>query len=87
MILIDSGVDEHPLGTVEKIGEIKLKAWDVASTRETDAIYYTSISRFKGLESNVVLLVKDELKDLENNRRFYAQCTRAKSILKIFYTK
>ena len=85
VILIDSGVDEHLLATVSRIGDIELKPWDVNSQRDPGIIYYTSISRFKGLENNVVLLVKDELKDLENNRRFYAQCTRAKSILKLFY--
>ena len=86
VMLIDSGVKEHPLGTINRIGEFDLRPWDVDSQRDPEILYFTSISRFKGLESNVVLLIKEELKGLEDNRRFYAQCTRAKSVLYVLFT-
>jgi hypothetical protein len=84
VILLDGSVAEHPLNKIEKLGNHQLKPWDVNSEREHNIIYFTSISRFKGLESNVILLVSDSNQDFYQNKRFYTQCTRAKSLLKIF---
>jgi len=88
VIIINGVVDDHPLGTMNDIIGIPLRAWDVNIEREENILYYTSISRFKGLESNVVIIITDDdEKELKLNKKFYAQCTRAKSLLYILYCK
>ncbi len=84
VIIVDGRVSKHLLSTLTKIGNFPIRPWDVNSQREEGVVYYTSITRFKGLESNVLLLIKDEKTDHVESKRFYAQCTRAKSLLWIF---
>lgn len=85
VIIVDGHLDGHPLHDVPNISNYRLNPWDVNSSRNPDELYFTSISRFKGMESNVVLLVLDEPAGLMANKVFYTQCTRAKSILKVFW--
>lgn len=85
VIIVDGHLADHPLAQVSKIDRFTLNAWDVNSERKPDELYFTSISRFKGLESNVVLLVLDEETQFLGNKQFYTQCTRAKSVLKVFW--
>ncbi len=84
VVLIDGSVADHPLNTVKELSGHQIKPWDVSSQRDHNVIYFTSISRFKGLESSVIMLISDNKKDSYQNTRFYTQCTRAKSLLKIF---
>ena len=84
LILIDGHVNEASLNKISSLAQFRLKPWDGTTIRETDTIYFTSISRFKGLESNVILLVCEEKVKLTGNKLFYTQCTRAKSMLKVF---
>jgi len=84
LILIDGHVNDHPFNSVKAIAYFKFKAWDINSPREPNELYFTSITRFKGLESNVVLLILNETAESEEKKQFYTQCTRAKSILKVF---
>jgi hypothetical protein len=83
-ILIDGRVKEHPFYFTENIGKWQLEAWEVNEERDPGKIYFTSISRFKGLESQVVLLVPESNGDFKGDKRFYTQSTRAKSLLKVF---
>jgi len=83
-ILIDGGVERHPFYSTENVGRWRLEAWDVNKERDPGKVYFTSISRFKGLESQVVLLVPESNGSFQGDRRFYTQCTRAKSLLKVF---
>jgi len=83
-ILIDGRVKEHPFYFTENIGKWQLKAWDVNEERDPGKVYFTSISRFKGLESQVVLLVPESNGNFKGDKRFYTQSTRAKSLLKVF---
>ena len=85
VIIVDGHLDGHPLHGILNISHYRLNAWDVNSVRKPNELYFTSISRFKGMESNVVLLVLDEPSELMASKRFYTQCTRAKSILKVFW--
>lgn len=84
LILIDGHVNDSSLNKLNSLAHFHLKAWDGNAEREPNTIYFTSISRFKGLESNVVLLVSGEKAELKENKLFYTQCTRAKSVLKVF---
>ena len=85
LILIDGHVNDASLNRINSLAQFHLKPWDGSTIRESDTVYFTSISRFKGLESNVVLLVPDVNSLLIGNKLFYTQCTRAKSILKVFW--
>ena len=84
LILIDGHVNDHPFASVKALSSFKFKAWDINSPRQTNELYFTSITRFKGLESNVVLLILNKAAVSEEKKQFYTQCTRAKSILKVF---
>ena len=84
LILIDGHVNDHPFASVSAIDRFKFKAWDINSPREPNELYFTSITRFKGLESNVVLLILNKASAAEEKKQFYTQCTRAKSVLKVF---
>jgi len=84
-IIIDGHQDEHPLKHIDLISGTKLQAWDPAKTRQDDCIYYTSVNRFKGLESKVAIVVLDSAKDAVDKQKFYTLCTRAKSHLIVFY--
>lgn len=75
--------DKSIIGSSMKIGKNYIK-------RESDdsGIFFTTAKKFKGLESNVVLLVdfdSDILSDEENLRLFYVSTSRAKQKLDIFY--
>ncbi len=84
LILIDGHVNVHPFASVNVIANLKFKAWDINVPREPNEFYFTSITRFKGLETNVVLLILIECCVTEEKKQFYTQCTRAKSVLKVF---
>ena len=84
LILIDGHVNDHPFASVNALPSFKFKALDINSPREPNELYFTSITRFKGLESNVVLLILNEAAVSEEKKQFYTQCTRAKSVLKVF---
>lgn len=86
-ILIEGSVNEHPFNEIDYLGQWKLEAWDVDKHREPNKLYFTSISRFKGLESQIVILIIDNNKDFWGDKRFYTQCTRAKSLLLVFVGK
>lgn len=85
LVIVNGSSKNHMLNAVKSIGEFPLKMWNSDEERDEKTLYFTSIRRFKGLESNIVLLVLDGTDDLKNNREFYTQCTRAKSILKVFW--
>ncbi|MCW3786857.1 hypothetical protein [Plebeiibacterium sediminum] len=83
-ILVDGHLNEHPLNQVEKIASYPLVPWHNDGEREGKALHFTSINRFKGLESPIVLLILNGGIEDVNTKMFYTQCTRAKSMLKVF---
>jgi len=85
VILVDGHTNEHPLGKVARIGPYPLEPWAVDRERDPGKLYFTSVNRFKGLESHVVLLVLNRSPELQGNKLFYTQCTRAKSVLKVYW--
>lgn len=85
VILVDGHTNEHLIGKCTRIGPYPLEPWAVDKERDPEKLYFTSVNRFKGLESNVILLVLNSSPDLQGNKLFYTQCTRAKSMLKVLW--
>ncbi len=83
-ILVDGHLNEHPLNQIKKIALYPLLPWHDDVERENKTLHFTSINRFKGLESPIVLLVLNGGIEDVNTKMFYTQCTRAKSMLKVF---
>jgi len=71
------------LNGVEKIGN-----HSISSTRSNKSVLFTSARKFKGLESDVIIIIDvDEatFADPENRRLFYVGSSRAKHFLDIVY--
>ncbi len=88
IILINGANDE--LYRLNELSGSGIQFIELKSTNElvNDHIYYTTISRFKGMESPVLFLIDpDEPKDAKSKARFYAQTSRAKNILYILRKK
>lgn len=71
------------LSNISNIGDYKL-----AIEPNNETILFTTAKKFKGLESNIVLLVdfnSDVLTSDEQLRLFYVSTSRAKQILDIYY--
>ena len=83
-ILVDGHLNEHPLNQIEKIAFYSLLPWHNDVERDSKTLHFTSINRFKGLESPVVLLILNGSMENVNAKMFYTQGTRAKSMLKVF---
>ena len=83
-IIVDGHLKDHPIKEVDNIAHYPLLSWREDEERDGKALHYTSINRFKGLESQVILLVVNGTEDFTGNKTFYTQCSRAKSILKVF---
>ena len=63
-----------------------IKAKVIKVPLKSNELFFTSITLFKELGSNVVLLILNEAAVSEEKKQFYTQSTRAKSILKVFRT-
>lgn len=85
IIIVNGSSRNHFFNSTGTIGNFPLKMWESNEERDANTLYFTSIRKFKGLESNIVFLVLDETNNLINNKEFYTQCTRAKSLLKVFW--
>jgi hypothetical protein len=61
---------------------IQLVEFRAGNDRSSNCIYYTTVSRFKGMESPALILIDaDEPKDVKSKARFYVQASRAKNYL------
>lgn len=68
---------------VDKIGNHK-----VLSNRSKDGVLFTTARKFKGLESDVIIVIdvdQDTFADDENKRLFYVGASRAKHYLDIIH--
>ena len=85
LIIVNGSSRTHMLNDIKNIGDFNVRVSESDETRDANTLYFTSVRKFKGLESPVVFLVLEDVTDFNDNREFYTQCTRAKSILKIFW--
>jgi DNA helicase IV len=84
LILISDSKVDSPIATVKKLGKFQLKSLDRKGRFEKNTIYYTNIKTFKGLEQDVLIILKDNaITQVDQQRLFYTQASRAKHSLYI----
>ena len=84
-ILTTKTEEKSFLADVDKIGRHK-----IVTTRTGDGVLFTTARKFKGLESDVVILIdvdQNTFENDENKRLFYAGASRAKHKLDIIHIR
>lgn len=85
VILINSSKDESCLRGVTRIAGFQLKSTYERYQPGANVIYYSTIDIFKGLESDVILLVLGDALDKGSlSQSIYVQASRAKHLLYIY---
>ena len=84
LILLNSSKVESCLGDTVKAGKFDIKALDNKGRFQGDAINYTTINTFKGLEADIVFIVDvDEIPLNYKHEKLYTEASRAKHKLYI----
>jgi len=85
LILLNSSKADSSLSEVAKVGGMPLKSLDNKGRMQRDAINYTTINTFKGLEADIVFVIDIQMID-ENQRleKLYTEASRARSKLYLF---
>ncbi len=84
LILLNSPKDESCLGKTSKAGKFEIKAIDNKGRFQRDAINYTTINTFKGLEADIVFIVDTQLIEKgQKLEKLYTQASRARHKLYI----
>jgi len=79
LVLLNSSKAESCLGATTKAGKLEIKALDNKGRFQRDAINYTSINTFKGLEADIVFVVDvDKIPLEQKHEKLYTEASRAK---------
>ena len=66
------------MGTTTKAGKLEIKAIDNKGRFQRDAVNYTTINTFKGLEADIVFIVDADKIFLEQKQeKLYTEASRA----------
>ncbi|MDM1412420.1 AAA family ATPase [Myroides odoratimimus] len=86
LILVNNIDKVNALKDVKTVGGITLKSsYDRSFGRDQESIFYSYINTFKGLESEVVIILDSQ--NIEGAKSFYTQASRAKNKLFISVVK
>ncbi|MEP2688867.1 ATP-binding domain-containing protein [Maribacter dokdonensis] len=84
LILLNSSKTDSCLGDTVKAGKLEIKALDNKGRFQSDAISYTTINTFKGLEADIVFIVDaDKIHLAQKHEKLYTEASRAKHKLYI----
>jgi hypothetical protein len=79
LVLLNSSKAESCLDDTSKVGKLDIKALDNKGRFKRDAINYTTINTFKGLEADIVFVVDADKIPLEQkHEKLYTEASRAK---------
>ena len=79
LILLNSPKKESSIADLEVIGNRPLKPLDNKGRFQNNAINYTTINTFKGLEADVVFIIDiDKIKEENKTKLLYTEASRAK---------
>lgn len=85
LILLNTSFGDSCLGQVRKVDNLPLKIVNDRGELSKNAVNYTNIKYFKGLEADIVLVIDlDPDKFIYDKEVLYAQASRAKHMLYIF---
>jgi superfamily I DNA/RNA helicase len=79
LILLNSGKSDSCIAETVKIGKLEIKGIDNKGRFQRDAINYTTINTFKGLEADIVFVVDvDQIPDDKKLEKLYTETSRAR---------
>ena len=79
LIILNSSKAESCLGATTNAGKLEIKALDNKGRFQRDAVNYTTISTFKGLEADIVFIVDADKIPLEQkHEKLYTEASRAR---------
>lgn len=79
LVLLNSSKADSCLGATSKAGKLEIKALDNKGRFQRDAVSYSTISTFKGLEADIVFIVDADKIPLEQkNEKLYTEASRAR---------
>ena len=79
LILLNSSKADSCLGDTVKAGKLEIKALDNKGRFERDAVNYTTINTFKGLEADIVFVVDaDKIPLAQKHEKLYTEASRAR---------
>ena len=84
LVLLNTSKAESCFGASTKVGKLEIKALDNKGRFQKDAINYTNINTFKGLEADIVFIIDTEKLELnQKQEKLYTQASRARHKLYI----
>ncbi len=86
IILVDKPLEHSMLNQFERIGKFNLKELGKEAKFEQNTIHYSNAHRFKGLESDIVMVLYEQPSDLQNDwskNKYYVKASRARHRLYI----
>ncbi|MEO9954735.1 ATP-binding domain-containing protein [Nonlabens sp.] len=79
LILLNSSKADSCIGDTTKASKIDIKALDNKGRFQNNAINYTTINTFKGLEADVVFVIDiDKIPEEQKHEKLYTEASRAK---------
>ena len=79
LVLLNSPKSDSCLNETKKVGTFPIKSLDNKGRLQRDAINYTTINTFKGLEADIVFVVDTQLISEENKlEKLYTEASRAR---------
>ena len=85
LILLNSSKAESCLGDTVKAGKVEIKALDNKGRFQRDAVNYSTINTFKGLEADIVFIVDaDKIPLGQKHEKLYTEASRARHKLYVF---
>lgn len=86
LILVNNVDKVNSLKDVKKVGGVTLKStYDKSYGRDKNSVFYSYINTFKGLESEVVIILDSQ--NILEKKAFYTQASRAKNKLFVSIVK
>lgn len=79
LVLLNSSKADSCLGTTTKAGKLEIKALDNKGRFQRDAVNYTTINTFKGLEADIVFILDtDKIPLKQKHEKLYTEASRAR---------
>jgi GTPase SAR1 family protein len=85
LVLLNSSKADSCLGATTKAGKLEIKPLDNKGHFQKDAVNYTTINTFKGLEADIVFVVDtDKIPLKQKHEKLYTEASRARHKLYVF---
>jgi DNA helicase IV len=84
VLMFNSPKKDSCIGSTRKLGKYAIEAVDRHGRLNPNAVNYTGINTFKGLEADVVMIIDTDKVENPDYKVLYTQASRAKYLLYVF---